>query len=74
MRIIDSKADYFNSVNDKNKALIRHFITEMGYTNPKDLKEHIIECSVAKKFSFTDKCLNEVIKHYEQSCSKTRFQ
>ena len=43
MRIIDSKADYFNSVNDKNKALIRHFITEMGYTDSKDLKEHIIE-------------------------------
>ncbi|QXV76301.1 hypothetical protein bas38_0092 [Escherichia phage AugustSocin] len=43
----------------------------MGYTDSKDLKEHIIECSVAKKFSFTDKCLNEVINHYEQSCSKT---
>ncbi|UPW39404.1 anti-restriction nuclease [Escherichia phage vB_EcoM_ESCO47] len=69
MRTLDSKSEYFNSLNDKTKALIRHFIVEMGYTNSSDLREHIIECGVAKKFSFTGKCLNVVIAHYEQSCS-----
>lgn len=64
MRIIDSKSDYFNSLNDKDKTKIRHFIVEMGYTDSKYLKEHIAECYVAKKFSLTGKCLNEIIQHY----------
>lgn len=67
--MIDSKSDYFNSLNDRDKNLIRHFIVEMGYTNSSDLREHIFECGVAKKFSFSGKCLSEVINHYEQfSC------
>ncbi|MFP9072015.1 hypothetical protein ACLI1Z_15950, partial [Enterococcus faecalis] len=65
-REINSKSDYFNSLNDKDKNLIRHFIVEMGYTDTRDLREHIFECGVAKKFSFTCKCLREVIQHYEQ--------
>lgn len=70
-REINSKSDYFNSLNDKDKNLIRHFIVEMGYTDTRDLREHIFECGVAKKFSFTCECLREVIQHYEQFSRKT---
>ncbi|ASZ77110.1 anti-restriction nuclease [Escherichia phage vB_EcoM_Shinka] len=45
----------------------------MGYTDTRDLREHIFECGVAKKFSFTCKCLREVIQHYEQFSRKTQF-
>ena len=49
----------------------REDIVEIGYTDTRDLREHIFECGVAKKFSFTCKCLREVIQHYEQFSRKT---
>ena len=51
--------------------LIRHFIVEIGYTDTRDLREHIFECGVAKKFSFTCKCFTEEKQHYEQFSRKT---
>lgn len=65
MRALYTKSDYFNSLNSRDKEIIKYFITELGYTDVNMLSEHIIECGVAKRFSLTGGCLKEVIKHYE---------
>lgn len=65
MRTIYTKNDYFNSLNRSEKAKIKYFIVELGYTDVCMLSEHIIECGIAKRFSLTGGCLREVIKHYE---------
>lgn len=71
MRTINLKSDYFNSLNRVEKAKIKRFIVELGYTDARDIKSHIIECGIARRFEITTSCLREVIKHYEQSSSKT---
>lgn len=65
MRALYTKSDYFNSLNSSEKAKIKYFIVELGYTDVGMLSEHIIECGIAKRFSLTGGCLREVIKHYE---------
>ena len=65
MRTLYTKSDYFNSLNSRDKEIIKYFITELGYTDVNMLSEHIIECGLAKRFSLTGLCLREVIKHYE---------
>lgn len=70
MRTIHRKSDYFNSLNRSEKAQIKRFIVELGYIVPNELKSHIIECGIAKRFNLESYCLREVIEHYEQSSSK----
>ncbi|ADR32646.1 Arn.1 conserved hypothetical protein [Escherichia phage vB_EcoM_VR7] len=65
MKTLNSKSEYFNSLNSRDKETIKYFIVELGYTDVNMLSEHIIECGVAKRFSLTGGCLREVIAHYE---------
>ena len=69
MKVIYSKTQYFNMLNRSEKAQIKKFIVELDYTDPKMLSEHIIECSVAKRFRICSSVLREIIGHYEQPCS-----
>lgn len=61
---IKTKRDFFNFVPDKYKQKIKNFIIVGGYTDPRDLREHIWECRVGLKFLFTINCLEEIIAHY----------
>ncbi|QYN80702.1 hypothetical protein [Kosakonia phage Kc304] len=63
-RTIYKKADYFNSLNRSEKARIRRFIVELGYTDARELDSHIVECRIARRFEITTTCLREVIEHY----------
>ncbi|QPX73898.1 putative anti-restriction nuclease [Klebsiella phage vB_KpnM_BovinicusUrsus] len=67
MRTISAKADYFNNLNRSEKAQIKRFILELGYVHAGDLKAHIQECGIAKRFDITRNCLNEVIAHVQPS-------
>ncbi len=71
MRTIYTKTAYFNSLNRSEKAQIKRFIVELGYTDTRDLASHIIECRVARRFQITNSVLREVIAHYEQPSSET---
>lgn len=70
MKVIYTKTQYFNMLNRSEKAQIKKFIVELGYTDPKMLSEHIVECSVAKRFSISSSVLRQIIGHYEQPSSE----